>query len=318
MKLAETVTFGSSDFNRADHLRATSHDIAAQNNARTIVFWRGKPLINQNDFSLCQLALDHPILDMQTGPQIFLGLDGVDPIFANDISKWADPCLDKDQMSQFLDGSFNHHPDLPSDVGFADLRNVMTELSRRDAELSVTARGMFEWHRSHMFCANCGAASVASQAGWQRRCPDCERSHFPRTDPVVIMLITHGNNVLLGRSPHWPETMYSLLAGFMEPGETIESAVRREVLEEAGVTVGRVNYLTSQPWPFPSSLMIGCMGEALTTDIKIDPIELQDARWISREELTDVMAGVDIGLTPARKGSIAHFLIRNWLKDSLA
>ncbi len=158
---------------------------------------------------------------------------------------------------------------------------------------------------------------MVAMAGWQRDCPTCGAHHFPRTDPVVIMLITHGNSVLLGRSPGWPEGMYSLLAGFVEPGETIEAAVRREMFEEAGIRVGAVGYLASQPWPFPSSLMFGCRGEALDDEITIDPNEIEDAMWVSREEMMECFAGNNTRIKPARKGAIAHFLIWNWLADRL-
>jgi NAD+ diphosphatase len=155
------------------------------------------------------------------------------------------------------------------------------------------------------------------QAGWQRTCTACNAPHFPRTDPVVIMLVTRGNNCLLGRSPGWPEGMYSCLAGFVEPGETIEAAVRREVFEEAGVRVGKVDYLASQPWAFPSSLMFGCHGEALSEEITLDPDELEVARWVSREEVAAAAAGLRDDILPARKGAIAHFLLRNWMADRL-
>jgi len=190
-------------------------------------------------------------------------------------------------------------------------------LSVSCAELAATGKAIFGWHASHGFCARCGAASAVAEAGWQRVCPDCGARHFPRTDPVVIMLITHGNSLLLGRSPHWPDGMYSLLAGFVEPGETIEAAVRREVLEESGVRVGPVEYLSSQPWPFPASLMIGCRGAALSTAITLDPVELEDALWVSRERLLDIFAGRDKTVLPARTGAIAQFLMRNWLADRL-
>jgi NAD+ diphosphatase len=155
------------------------------------------------------------------------------------------------------------------------------------------------------------------QAGWQRTCRACNASHFPRTDPVVIMLITQGKSVLMGRSPGWPEGMYSLLAGFVEPGETLEAAVRREVFEEAGVKVGAVSYLSGQPWPFPASLMFGCAGEALSKEINIDPVEIEDAVWVTREEMMEVFAGAHDKLRPARRGAIAHFLLENWLADTL-
>jgi NAD+ diphosphatase len=131
------------------------------------------------------------------------------------------------------------------------------------------------------------------------------------------MLITHGNSVLVGRSHAWPEGMYSLLAGFVEPGETLEAAVRREVLEESGILVGAVSYLASQPWPFPASLMFGCLGTAMNKDITIDPKEIEDALWVSREDMLDVFEGVHPKIKPARKGAIAHFLLKNWLSDCL-
>ena len=161
------------------------------------------------------------------------------------------------------------------------------------------------------------AASNVAQGGWQRICPACGAHPFPRTDPVVIMLITHGNSVLMGRSPGWPEGMYSLLAGFVEPGETLEAAVRREVFEESGIKVGAVEYLSSQPWPFPASLMFGCRGDALNTDIKIDPAEIEDALWVTRDDMMSVFAGEHPSIKPARKGAIAHFLLQNWLADTL-
>lgn len=156
-----------------------------------------------------------------------------------------------------------------------------------------------------------------SVSGWQRDCGTCDGKHFPRTDPVVIMLITRGNSVLMGRSPYWPEGMYSLLAGFVEPGETLEAAVRREVFEEAGIKVGQVDYLASQPWPFPNSLMFGCHGEALNDEITIDPVEIEDAIWVSREEMMLTFAGENPKMLPARKGAIAHFILEHWLSDRL-
>ena len=216
-----------------------------------------------------------------------------------------------------FDTSEQRHPALPEDHLFADLRREMKGLSPRDAELVATARGLFAWHETHPFCARCGAASEMTQGGWQRTCPACGAHHFPRTDPVVIMLITHGNDVLIGRSPGWPEGMYSLLAGFVEPGETLEAAVRREVFEEAGVRVGAVGYLASQPWPFPSSLMVGCRGEATSREIEIDPAEIEAARWVSREDMAEIVAGRNEAIRAARTGSIARFLIEHWLADRL-
>ncbi|MFK7877390.1 MAG: NAD(+) diphosphatase [Paracoccaceae bacterium] len=321
MKHAETVTFGGSGLDRAGDLRGDKKALSAarqDSSARTLVLWRGKVLIaKERPAEVVKLPLDHPILQDANPDWVLLGRDAKAPIFAATIDAWEPQDQDLSQLSQFLDPSEQTHPALAQDQVFAELRRVMTWLSPRDAELAAAARAVFEWHKSHGFCASCGQASKPSMAGWQRDCPACGRHHFPRTDPVVIMLITHGNSVLLGRSPGWPEGMYSLLAGFVEPGETLEAAVRREVFEESGISVGEVSYLASQPWPFPASLMFGCAGQAMSTEIKIDPVEIEDAMWVSREDVMQAMAGNHPGILPARKGAIAHFLLQNWVADSL-
>jgi NAD+ diphosphatase len=236
------------------------------------------------------------------------------PHFACEIPDW-DP--DMAPVEGFGALPLVAHPDLDPSLGFGDLRANMAALDAAEAGDAAAAKGILGWHRSHGFCANCGARSEVADAGWRRTCPACGAQHFPRTDPVVIMLILSGNSVLLGRSPGWPEGMYSLLAGFMEPGESIEAAVRREVAEETGVPVGPVDYLSSQPWPFPSSLMIGCRGLASGREITLDPAELEDARWVSREALAAAISGKDPTLRPARAGSIARFLLEHWLADAL-
>jgi NAD+ diphosphatase len=322
MQRAETVTFGGSGLNRAAELRDSSAQLTLQahNTAKTILFWRGKPLLcKQLDggLGLAWVDLDHPSLGRPREPLVFLGLDDMAaPLFVADISSWEPEEL-PETLNAFLDPSEQFHPALINGEYFAELRVIMTLLSSRDAELAAMARGILEWHRTHGFCSACGGPSDMAMAGWQRNCLACNRSHFPRTDPVVIMLITHGNNVLVGRSHAWPEGMYSLLAGFVEPGETLEAAVRREVFEESGIRVGAVRYLASQPWPFPASLMFGCAGVAVNTDITIDPKEIEDALWVSREEMLDIFAGVHPKIKPARKGAIAHFLLKNWLADRL-
>jgi len=321
MRNAETVTFGGSGLDRAAEMRGDVPALAAALEdpaTRTIVLWRGKPLLSGHGAErvLARLPLDHPVLrDARTAP-VLLGREDGTVRFAHDISGW-EPDADLSDIGAFIDRSEQRHPTLSGDHAFAELRTVMTVLEPRDAALAATAKAIIGWHETHGFCARCGAVSDVTQAGWQRVCQACGGSHFPRTDPVVIMLVTHGNKVLLGRSPGWPEGMYSCLAGFVEPGETIEAAVRREVWEEAGVRVGEVRYLSSQPWPFPASLMFGCQGIALTDEITIDPTEIEDALWVSREEVMDALAGLRDGLLPARKGAIAHFLLRNWLADTL-
>ena len=315
MENAETVTFGGSGLDRAAHLRGQATLLAKRVDACSIVLWRGKILINDND-QLCRLPMNAAIFDDASSDFILLGLENDAPIFAADISSWLPNGFDETAVFSFFDDTRQIHPEVP-DLGFADIRAVMTRLSLLDAELAATAKAVMEWHRSHLFCSRCGAQNTSTMAGWQRNCTACGSHHFPRTDPVVIMLITHGNNVLLGRSHAWPEGMYSLLAGFVEPGETIEAAVRREVFEESGVRVGGVRYLASQPWPFSASLMFGCAGEALSNEITIDPTEIEDALWISREDMTLVFAGQHPKVNPTRKGAIAHFLLENWLADRL-
>ncbi len=321
MRFAEEVTFGGVGFDRAAHLRGPDSQpgLRARNDARVLPVWRGKPLIaGERRDRLGWVRPGHSLLSGLKEAALFLGLEDGAPRFAADVSAWEPDQLDVAAMAAFFDPTEQQHPDLPQDHRFAELRGVMTRLSALNAELAVTARGLLNWHDSHRFCARCGHPSEIRVAGWQRQCGQCGANHFPRSDPVVIMLITAGNSLLVGRSHAWPEGMYSLLAGFMEPGETIEAAVRREVREETGVRVGAVSYLASQPWPFPSSLMLGCHGEALTREITLDTEELQDARWMSREEMAEAFFGRNGAVIPAREGAIAHFLIRNWLADRLA
>jgi NAD+ diphosphatase len=180
------------------------------------------------------------------------------------------------------------------------------------------AKAVLHWHARHRFCPNCGTATRLVCGGWKRDCPNCKAEHFPRTDPVVIMLAVDGERCLLGRSPRFVPTMWSCLAGFVEPGEAIEDAVRRETREEAGIACGRVVYFSSQPWPFPTSLMIGCHAEALTHEIVVDREELDDARWFSKDEIaTMLMRRHPDGLTTPPPVAIAHHIIRAWVEDEI-
>lgn len=327
MKRAEEVTFGGNGgLDRCAHLRgnAAALDAAwAASETRVLLLWRGKPLCQRSDPErgpdrLAWLQSSHALAQGHRNSALFLGKsEDHSAIFACDISSWQPDAIDEMALASFADITEQQHPDLPGGYVFAELRRVMTRLTPLEAELAATARALLSWHDSHQFCARCGEASAIAQAGWQRTCPSCKASHFPRTDPVVIMLITHGDEVLMGRSPGWPEGMYSLLAGFIEPGETLEAAVRREVMEEVGVKVGTVDYLSSQPWPFPMSLMFGCRGTALSRDLSIDPVEIEDAIWVSRQDMMTAFAGEHPVLKPARKGAIAHFLLQNWLADTL-
>jgi NAD+ diphosphatase len=177
--------------------------------------------------------------------------------------------------------------EVPGDNGSVvmDARAAAPMIDGGEAAILAEARSLIDWHDRHRFCARCGAASVVASGGWVRHCPECKAHHFPRVDPVVIMLAVTGERCLLGRGHRRPGARFSCLAGFMEPGETPEEAVRREVFEESGIRVGRVKYLASQPWPFPSSLMMGFLGEALTEEITIDPEELAEVRWFARDEV---------------------------------
>jgi len=319
MKQAETVTFGGGALPRAAELRGDTAALArmqADPAAGVIPIWRGKPLFSLVGGGTAPgwLRPGDPVL-AEAGPMVLLGLDN-GPRFAVDLSAWHPEVLPA-SLNDFFDPSEQRHPDLPDALRFAELRGLMTGLSPRDGELVATAKAVLGWHTTHGFCARCGAATVMTMAGWQRDCPGCDAHHFPRTDPVVIMLITRGNSVLLGRSPAWPEGMFSLLAGFVEPGESLEAAVRREVFEEAGIRVGAVEYLSSQPWPFPASLMFGCKGDALDETITPDPTEIEEALWLSREDMMQVFAGDHPRIRAPRKGAIAGFLLSHWVADSL-
>jgi NAD+ diphosphatase len=193
---------------------------------------------------------------------------------------------------------------------------VMQLLSPPDLAIYGGARSLVDWHARHRFCARCGAPTKLVKGGWQRHCDGCGADHFPRTDPVTIMLVEHDDRLLLGRQPRFPPKMYSALAGFVEPGETIEEAVAREIHEEAGVRVRDVRYIASQPWPFPSQLMIGCTSVADDPELTIDTTELEDARWFTRAELEEARAAGEAGtelLYFPRPFAIAHHLIAWWL-----
>lgn len=233
----------------------------------------------------------------------FLGLDGERPHFAADLS-------DHDESDLAL---------LAGGGVFEDLREMRGLLTPEETTVLAYARGLLYWHRRHRFCGVCGAETVSRQAGHQRTCTNrtCGTTHFPRTDPAVIMLVTYVfddgvERALMGWSQRWDFPMYSTLAGFVEPGESLEEAVSREVFEEAGVEATDVVYRASQPWPFPSSLMVGFRARALSAGLTVDPEEMRDVRWFSR---ADVRGFKERGLRLPRRDSIARFLIREWLEE---
>ncbi|MCJ2014348.1 NAD(+) diphosphatase [Methylobacterium sp. J-076] len=198
-----------------------------------------------------------------------------------------------------------------------DLRSIATESAVEAEELGLlaVAKSMLDWHGRHRFCANCGAPTFTAAGGFRRECKACNAHHFPRVDPVVIMLVRRGDTCLLGRGPHFRPHMYSCLAGFLEPGETMEDAVRREVFEETRIRVGAVSYRASQPWPFPSSLMLGCVAEALDGEIVTDPSELEDARWFDRAAVAAMIEGTHPdGILSPPPMAIAHVLMRQFVE----
>jgi NAD+ diphosphatase len=208
-----------------------------------------------------------------------------------------------------------------NDLFIIDLRSIAIQGLVAPDHLPpiAEAKAMLHWHARHRFCSNCGVKTEMVEAGWKRTCPACKVEHFPRTDPVVIMLAVRGDRGLLGRSGRFAASMWSCLAGFVEPGESIEDAVRRETLEEAGIRCGRVKYLHSQPWPFPMSLMIGCHAEALNDDIRMDENELVGARWFTKDECAAMLLRQHPEkLTTPPPVAIAHHIIREWVESDRA
>jgi NAD+ diphosphatase len=273
--------FAGPGLDRADALRGAPDkiaELAASDRARELVWRDGIPGIGSDGRLEWQPA---------AGASLFLGLEDGAPRF----SSLADPA------SQ----AFNVMP-------------LLAQLDDADAPLFAAAMSLTRWHQRHRFCANCGHLSEIVRGGWSRSCPQCAAEHFPRVDPVVIMLVEHEGRLLLGRQPHYPDERYSALAGFVEVGESIEAAVAREVAEEAGLEVRDVRYIASQPWPFPSSLMLGCFAEAIGGDVVIDTTELEDARWFTREEVRGALAGdVRASFQPPPPTAIARTLLEHWL-----
>lgn len=264
--------------------------------------WQDSHPARQDDtldawFDLATAAAIAPLRD-----QVFLGEneDGA-PRFAT--------AIDKD-----LAETLKHDPRLQ----LIDLRSIAFQklLPSYDLGPLGEAKAILDWHARHRFCAQCGAATTPGSSGWKRECPSCQAQHFPRTDPVVIMLVVRGDKCLLARQARFVAGSYSCIAGFVEPGETFENAVRRETWEEAGLRCGKVRYLASQPWPFPSSLMIGCIAESLDDTITLDKTELEDGRWFSREETISMIERRHEGqfITPPGL-AIANTLMRAWAYD---
>ncbi|WP_029030943.1 NAD(+) diphosphatase [Salinarimonas rosea] len=264
--------------------------------ALTVLFAGDTPLLRREGDALGALHPQATLDGIETTVRVYLGtLDGR-PVLATAVPADAlDPLAARPGVE-------------PHDLRGLATRGLVPE---REIGLLAQSRSLVSWHLRHGFCANCGAPTRLSASGYRRDCDACGAQHFPRTDPVVIMLITRGDRCLLGRQARFPAGNYSCLAGFLEPGETVEDAVRRETFEEAGVRVGAVSYALSQPWPFPSSLMLGCVGEALGDALAIDRDELEDARWFTRDEVRLMLANTHPdGLRVPPPVAIAHHLVR--------
>ena len=303
-----TYSAGSGLLDRSEHHRASSETLRGRSDARLMAFHNGRLLtdVAGEGPSSCWQTPSDEILALAGDTALFLGMLDGHPVFAQDFGAM-------DEIAAFE--RFCRPP--PHEATFIDLRAIAGQLSVGDANAVATAKAMLSWHRSHRFCSRCGAPSHMEMGGWRRGCASCKAMHFPRTDPVVIMLIVRGDNVLLGRQTQFPPGLYSLLAGFMEPGETIENAVRRETQEEANICVGEVGYVGSQPWPFQSNLMIGCWGVATSEEITIDPNELEDARWASRRDMAIAMMGEHPDLRAPRVDAIARAILTDWINGDI-
>lgn len=276
--------FAGAGLDRADHLRADPVAIMAllcDADARELVWDNGAPAIDEQGKLRWR-----PIVG---DPPLFLGFKDRSPHF----SSLPDGNVPVDARAHF---------------------QLLSLLDATDAPTFAAALSLANWHRRHGFCSVCGTATEPNRGGWSRKCGNCGAEHYPRVDPVAIMLAEHEGRLLLGRQPHYPPGRYSALAGFVEPGESIEAAVARELREEAGIAVEEVRYLCSQPWPFPSSLMIGAHARALDDSLTIDTNELDDARWFTREEVVAALKAEDAApFLPPPPSAIARTLLEHWV-----
>lgn len=266
-----------------------------------VPFWKSKPFVVKAGGAadigwlrpgLFDAALaDDPVL-------VFLGLEKGNAHFAVDISASPDP---------------EHAGPLAGLGSFEELRTIAADLHPADASILAQGKSLIDWHQRHGHCAVCGTRTIVKNAGYSRSCPNCEAEHFPRTDPVVITLAISGERCLLGRGASWPAKYYSALAGYLEPGETIEAAAARELWEETRVKVGDVRIFSNQPWPYPSSLMIGCFAEAETTEITVDGVEIVEAEWFDRETIFAALKGDTSVMRVPPPLAIAHQLLKAWV-----
>jgi NAD+ diphosphatase len=296
--------FVSNVLDRAAHLRFSDEKLLAlegKSSSRAYVVHRDSLVMKQEAGGPRALLTIDEALKFGANPgTIFLGLRDGDAVFGMGIGAPAvEALLTRD------------------DVAVSELRGMAMQGMVPPDQLSAVAmaKSLVSWHQRHAFCANCGTRSGMAEGGWKRVCPNCKTEHFPRTDPVVIMLVEKGDKCLMGRQKQFPPGMYSCLAGFVEAAETIEDAVRREIFEESGIRCTDVQYYMTQPWPYPSSLMIGCQARATTDEIVVDKMELEDARWFDRDEAALMLKREHPdGLAGPHPFAIAHHLLGRWLQ----
>ena len=286
----DPISFTGNPLDRASAERPGEAWIAARRQTgRFLPFWQMKPLVTAD----AKAAFLPWRADWEGRTSVFLGLDNDQPLFAVD--------LGKNETPPSLDGEFH------------DMRAAAFVLPGRDTAIAGQAKALLDWHARHGFCPNCGHATELKDGGYRRLCPQCGAEHFPRTDPVVIMLPVFGDECLVGRNARFVGGLFSAFAGFVEPGETLEEAVRRELKEETALKVGAVRYARSQPWPFPSSLMLGCYAQALSKDFTIDGEEIAEARWVTKDQARQWLKVevLDEMRVPAAI-AIAHHLLKDW------
>lgn len=298
--------FIANPIDRAAHLRTQPDQLQAferHPDARAYVVHRDSLLIkHETDGPRSLLTLDEARAFGAGEPPFFLGLDDGAAVFGMGLNAAA-----ADNIAGHRDATLENLRMLAATGAIAE-----NQLSR-----VAMAKSLAGWHQRHGFCANCGAPTLVVQAGWRRDCQSCKAEHFPRTDPVVIMMVTSGERCLLGRQASFPPMMWSCLAGFVEAAETIEDAVQREIFEESNIRCTDVRYYTSQPWPYPSSLMIGCTARAVNTDIIVDTTELEDVRWFERAEIMTMLQGLHAqGIVPPQRVAIARHLLEQWVVEA--
>ena len=303
--------FAGNPLDRASDRRINREWLTAQlalPDSRGFAMWNGRPFVaitagtDGTDGGLRIAYLPAKLVGELAGGSetlLFMGLSKETAIFAVDLEGPNDPAAGP------LEGMGE----------FKELRTIALQLPVADAAILATAKAMFEWRRRHLYCAVCGQPSEPRDGGWKRQCLSCGAEHFPRTDPVVIMLAHHGERCMLGRQEAWPKGMFSALAGFLEPGESIEEACARELAEEAGLRTRKVRYHSTQPWPYPSSLMIGLIAEVENDEGTADQTELSEVRWFTREEARRLLAGELEGTSCPPRLAIAHQLIKAWVEE---